>query len=98
MFIEFKKQLGKSVPLEFESSIKFYTLNSDCQNWLNNNELMSPNYPFEYYNNIDCNWLITSRFGSHLTLQFDSIEVKSLQYKYFFLLNMVTMFNFHQVA
>ena len=83
MFIEFRKQLAKFAPLEFESSIKFNKLYFDCQHWLNNDELMSPNYPYEYYNNINCSWLITSRLGSHLSLQFNFIEVKTQQYRYF---------------
>ena len=75
MFIEFKKQIDFLASLEFESSIKFNKLNSECQNWLNNDKLMSPNYPLEYYNNINCSWLITTKFGSHLTLKFNFIEV-----------------------
>ena len=76
MFIEFKKQLGKSVPLEFESSIKFNTLNSDCQNWLNNNELMSPNYPEIYPNNADCEYHIHCESTQHINITFNTFAIE----------------------
>ena len=69
MFIDFKKQFWET--LEFVAFIKFHKINSDCQSWLNNNMLMSPNNP-----NINCSWIITRKFGSYITLDFKFIEVK----------------------
>ena len=70
MLIGFKKQslLGR---VEFVAFIKYHKINSDCQSWLNNNILMSPNNP-----NINCSWIITRKLGSYITLDFDFIEVK----------------------
>ena len=74
MFIDFKKQLDYG-NVEFEASIKYNKIMSDCQTWLNfkKNILMSPNHP----NNTNCNWLITAEFGSYIILNFKFIEVNS---------------------
>ena len=69
IFIEFKKQYFYTV--EFLALIKYNKINSDCQSWLNNNILMSPNNP-----KINCSWVITRKFGSYITLDFKFIEVK----------------------
>ena len=69
MLIEFRKQYLGIV--EFVATIKYNMINSDCQSWLNNNLLMSPNNP-----NINCSWIITRKFGSYITLDFKFIEVK----------------------
>ena len=77
IFIDFKKMdLGwgwNSGTIEFVASIKYNKINSDCQSWLDNNVLMSPNYP-----NINCSWLITRKFGAYITLDFNFIEVKPM--------------------
>ena len=72
MLIGFKKQslLGR---VEFVAFIKYHKINSDCQSWLNNNILISPNNP-----NINCSWIITRKFGSYITLDFRFIEVKPM--------------------
>ena len=69
MLIEFRKQYLGIV--EFVATIKYNKINSDCQSWLNNNILMSPNNP-----KINCSWVITRKFGSYITLDFKFIEVK----------------------
>ena len=53
------------------ANIKYNKINHDCQSWLNNNMLMSPNNP-----NINCSWIITRKFGSYITLDFKFFEVK----------------------
>ena len=75
MFIDFRKQHNAvSYELaEFVAFIKYKKINSDCQSWLNNKVLMSPNNP-----NINCSWLITRQFGSYITLKFSYIEVKPM--------------------
>ena len=70
IFIDFKKQY-KWGTVEFVASIKYNKINPDCQSWLDNNVLMSPNHP-----NINCSWLITRKFGSYITLDFKFFEVK----------------------
>ena len=70
MHIDFKKKSSFGV-VEFLAFIKYNKINPDCQSWLNNNILMSPNNP-----NINCSWVITKRFGSYITLDFKFIEVK----------------------
>ena len=69
IFIDFKKQDWGTV--EFVATIKYNKINSDCQSWLNNDILMSPNNP-----KINCSWVITRKFGSYITLDFKFIEVK----------------------
>ena len=71
IFIDFKKQVSGTV--EFVASIKYNKINPNCQSWLENDILMSPNNP-----NINCSWLITRQFGSYITLDFNFIEVKPM--------------------
>ena len=72
IFIVFKKQylLGN---VEFLAIIQYNKINPDCQSWLNNNILMSPNNP-----NINCSWIITRKLGSYITLDFKFIQVKAI--------------------
>ena len=72
MFINFQKQLYYGT-VEFVASIKYNKINPDCQSWLDNNILMSPNNQ-----NINCSWIITRKFGSYITLDFKFIEVKPM--------------------
>ena len=71
IFIDFKRQNAGYV--EFVATIKYNKINSDCQSWLNNNKLISPNNP-----NINCSWIITTKYGSYITLDFKFIEVKPI--------------------
>ena len=75
MFIDFKKQSYGTV--EFVASIKYNKINPDCQSWLENGILMSPNHP-----NINCSWLITRQFASYITLDFRYIEVNPMNIYY----------------
>ena len=72
MYISYKKQhlTGK---LDFTASIKYKKINLECQSWLKKNVLISPNNP-----NINCSWIITRKFESYITLDFDFIEVKPI--------------------
>ena len=72
MFIDFKKQYWYGT-VEFVASIKYNKINPDCQSWLDNNILMSPNHP-----NINCSWIITRKFKSYITLDFSFIGVKPM--------------------
>ena len=72
IFIDFKKQdFGGTV--EFVASIKYNKINPDCQTWMENDILISPNHPY-----INCSWLITRQFASYITLDFNFIEVKPM--------------------
>ena len=76
IYIDFKKQYDYgNLTTEFKASIKYKKINFDCQTWLDveKNILMSPNYP----NNINCSWLITSKYRSYIILNFTFIEVHS---------------------
>ena len=77
IFIDFKKMdYGNSAlsanggNVEFVASIKYNKINPDCQSWLDNNVLMSPNHP-----NINCSWIITRKFGPYIILDFSYVEV-----------------------
>ena len=59
--------------IEFLVFIKNNKINPDCQSWLDNNILISPNNP-----NINCSWIITRKFGSYIILDFKFIEVKPI--------------------
>ena len=79
MFIDFKKPgTGNSYNpiVEFVSSIKYNKINPDCQSWMDNNILMSPNNL-----NINCSWIISRKFGSYITLDFSFIEVNLMNIK-----------------
>ena len=76
IFIDFKKQY-KWGTVEFVASIKYNKINPDCQSWLDNNVLMSPNHP-----NINCSWLITRQFGAYISLDFRYIEVNPMNIYY----------------
>ena len=75
IFIDFKKHQALydawEATVEFLAFIKYNKINPDCQSWLDNNILISPNNP-----NINCSWIITRKFGSYITLDFKFIEVK----------------------
>ena len=76
MFIDFKKQFEfKGDNANFTALINYKKINFDCQTWLDvkNNTLMSPNH----HSSINCSWLITSKFGSYIILNFKFIEVNS---------------------
>ena len=70
MLIDFKKQSTYET-VEFVAFIKYNKMNPDCQSWLDNHMIMSPNNP-----NINCSWIITRKYGSYITLDFKFIEVK----------------------
>ena len=74
MFIDIKKQyhLGS---FKVEASIKYNKIMPACQTWLDVDTyiLTSPNHS----NSTNCRWLITSNFGSYITLNFKFIEVNS---------------------
>ena len=70
MFIELNRGYDKTI-VEFSASIKYNKINPDCQSWLDDNTLASPNNP-----NINCSWIITREFGSYITLDFSFIEVE----------------------
>ena len=72
IYIDFKKQYHWE-SVEFLAFIQYYKINPDCQSWLDNNLLISPNNP-----NINCSWIITRKFGSYITLDFEFIEVKPI--------------------
>ena len=59
--------------IEFAAFIKYSKINLNCQFWLNNNILKSPINP-----KINCSWIITTKFGSYIILDFKFIEVKPI--------------------
>ena len=59
--------------VEFVASIKYKKIDQECQSWLSNNKLISPNSP-----KINCSWIITRKFGSYITIDFNFIEVKPI--------------------
>ena len=75
MFIDFKKQSG-SDKVEFNAIIEYNKFIPECKTWLDieNNTLMSPN---KYDNNFNCNWLLSTNYGSYINLTFDHIYVSS---------------------
>ena len=74
MLIDFKNQLEYgSGTVEFVATIKYNKMVSDCQSWLDNHKITSPNNP-----NINCSWIITRKFGSYITLDFSFVEVKPI--------------------
>ena len=77
MFIDFKKLSDYGTDkAELNATIKYNKLIPECQTWLDleNNTLMSPD---KYHNNFNCNWLLSSPFGSYINLTFEHIYVSS---------------------
>ena len=81
MFIYFKKVHHKifeqeGVNVTLTASINYKKINFDCQTWLDveRNVLMSPTYSV----NTNCSWLISSKVGSYITLNFTYVEVISV--------------------
>ena len=77
MFIDFKKPYKmEDENSNFTALIKYKKKNFDCQTLLdiNKNILMSPHHSTDITN---CSWLITSNFGSYISLNFTFIEVIS---------------------
>ena len=72
ILIDFKKLYGYGT-VAFVAIIKYNKIIPDCQSWLVNHIIMSPNNP-----NINCSWIITRKFGSYITLDFKFIEVKPI--------------------
>ena len=75
MFIDFKKEAFWG-NVSFFASIKYEKIYTDCQTWLDleKNILRSPkNFSNEIY--INCSWIITKSFGSHISLYFSFIKV-----------------------
>ena len=71
MLIHYKMDASDGIAT-FVASIEYNHINPDCQSWVDNNVLMSPNNP-----NMNCSWLITRQFGSYITLDFSFLEVNS---------------------
>ena len=74
MFIVFNRGYDNRI-VKFSASIKYNKINPNCQSWLDDNILASPNNP-----NTNCSWIITREFGSYITLDFFFIEVKQMNY------------------
>ena len=49
-----------------------------CQDWLDltNNKLTSPNYPEPYDPLTVCNWILTTKEGYYISLDFEHIRVR----------------------
>ena len=75
LFIDFKKSFLES--LEFSVSIKYKNMDSVCQTWRDHKSdiLMSPNNLHKDSSKINCSWLISTNFGSYITLNFTFFEV-----------------------
>ena len=72
IFIDFKKHYWHGT-VKFVAFIKYNKISPDCQSWLDDDILISPNNP-----NINCSWIITKKFESYISLDFDFIEVKPI--------------------
>ena len=73
IYIVFKKLYFNNGAANFVSLIKYNKIKPDCQSWLKNSTLISPNHP-----NINCSWVITVKYGSYIILDFKFIEVKPM--------------------
>ena len=65
----------------FSATIHFTMLqNKKCESWMdmNNQMLLSPNYPNSYGNDIFCNHLITVNPNFHIILDFHEFDVSFL--------------------
>ena len=51
-----------------------------CEEWIdiNSNSLKSPNYPYDYDNNVTCTWEITTSSEKYINLEFSTFDVNKL--------------------
>ena len=51
-----------------------------CEEWINliANSLRSPNYPYDYDNNVTCTWEITTSSDKYINLEFSTFDVNKL--------------------
>ena len=51
-----------------------------CEEWIdiNSNYLKSPNYPYDYDNNVTCTWEITTSSENYINLKFSTFDVNKL--------------------
>ena len=51
-----------------------------CEEWIdmNSNYLKSPNYPYDYDNNVTCTWEITTSSEKYINLKFSTFDVNKL--------------------
>ena len=71
MLIEFRSDAAYEY-IGFSASIHYLPKPSkECEIGLDMKEktIQSPNYPNSYYNNMECKWLISVPYGSHITLK-----------------------------
>ena len=75
MFIDFKRH--EAFKTNMAALIKYNKFIHECQTWLDleKNTLISPD---KYDNNFNCNWLLSSQFGSYINLTFEHIYVSSI--------------------
>ena len=85
MLVEFRSNDVRQGPLwnyyGFYVSINYIPLPSkECEKGLDMTKktIQSPNYPDLYQNHMECKWLISVPYGSHITLKFLQFDVRSL--------------------
>ena len=72
MFVQFVTD-HESNGYGFSAKIHYTPINPICSDWLNitSGFLTSPEHP-----TMNCNWVITSPFGSTISIQFQVFEVR----------------------
>ena len=64
----------------------FYSIDTECQYWLNETAglLTSPNFETssnqQYYNNLNCTWMLKAEQGSYINFEIDKFNVKNNSY------------------
>ena len=77
MLVEFRSD-DNTGRTGFSASIYYSPLPSkECEVGLDmiKKTIQSPKYPDSYGNNLDCKWLISVPYGSHITLKFLQLDV-----------------------
>ena len=77
MLVEFRSDKSWET-FGFSASIYYSPLPSkECEVGLDmiKKTIQSPKYPDSYGNNLDCKWLISVPYGSHITLRFLQLDV-----------------------
>ena len=78
MFIDFKKPWVHKILLgivEFEATIQFNKMDSDCQIWLDKNNILRTPINPNLSKDITCRWFFTTSFDSYISIDFSYIEV-----------------------
>ena len=77
MLVEFRSD-DSDESQGFYASIHYSSKECEAGLDMTKKTIQSPNHPNSYNNNLNCKWLISVPYGSHITLKFLQFDVRFL--------------------